>query len=83
MGVNRATPQVDKMLCTLCGLCVEACPCHAVKLEESGPVFACPQGCMGTHDCCCRCEDICPTGAISFDFEIVLADAESKEEGRG
>ena len=72
---NPAMPQLDEHLCTLCGLCVEACPCHAVELGERGPVFACPEACLHasaeTCDCCCLCEEVCPTGAITCAFEIV------------
>ena len=76
---NPAMPQLDEHLCTLCGLCVEACPCHAIELGEKGPVFNCPQGCVDGSACtgdagCCLylCEDVCPTGAISCGFEIVM-----------
>ncbi|MEE9616519.1 MAG: 4Fe-4S binding protein [Anaerolineae bacterium] len=75
MNGTWALPQVDETRCTLCGLCVEACSCHAVELEERGPVFACPEACLHTRaeacDCCCLCEEVCPTGAITCAFEIV------------
>ena len=77
-------PRVDETLCTLCGLCVEACPCHAVELGEAGPIFSCPEVCpladrqadrLGN---CCLCEEVCPTGAITCTFEIVVeADQDS------
>jgi ferredoxin len=71
----RALPQVDENLCTLCGLCVEACPCHAVKLEGQGLVFNCEEARRRVHadecDCWCLCEEVCPTGALSCAFEIV------------
>jgi formate hydrogenlyase subunit 6/NADH:ubiquinone oxidoreductase subunit I len=67
-------PQLDETLCNLCGLCVEACPCHAVKLGEWGPIFDCPEVCPETArpELCCLCEEICPTGAITCAFDIVL-----------
>ena len=68
MNETWTLPQIDETRCTLCGLCVEACPCHAVKLGERGPVFTCPE----TIDCCCLCEEVCPTSAITCAFEIVL-----------
>jgi formate hydrogenlyase subunit 6/NADH:ubiquinone oxidoreductase subunit I len=80
-----ALPQVDQTLCTLCGLCVEACPCHAVKLGEQGLVFTCPESCpchcTGTEapDCICLCEEVCPTGAITCAFEIVLETDQGRE----
>lgn len=78
MNTTCALPQVDEIRCTLCGLCVEACPCHAVKLEEQRLVFTCPESCPHTSTgdevlgCSCLCEEVCPTGAISYPFEIVL-----------
>lgn len=77
MNTTWALPQVDETRCTLCGLCVEACPCHAVKLGERGPIFTCPETCLPLHtgteafDCRFLCEEVCPTGAIICAFEIV------------
>ena len=79
MDRKRVLPQVDEALCTLCGLCVEACPCHAVELGERGPVFSCPVSCTGVCENCCLCEDACPTGAITWAFQIVL---EAPERGQ-
>jgi len=45
MSKTWTLPQVDETRCTLCGLCVEACLCHAVKLGERGPVFTCQEAC--------------------------------------
>lgn len=75
-------PQLDESLCNLCGLCVEACPCHAVELGERGPIFDCPEVCLGTEglEGCCLCEEVCPTGAITCAFEIVL-EAEDVKHG--
>ena len=72
MDRKQALPQVDETLCTLCGLCVEACPCHAVELGERGPIFICPRACVEACEGCCLCEDACPTGAITCAFQIVL-----------
>ncbi len=75
MNRTWALPQVDETRCTLCGLCVEACSCQAVQLGERGPIFACPEACLRTRaeacDCCCLCEEVCPTSAITCAFEIV------------
>jgi formate hydrogenlyase subunit 6/NADH:ubiquinone oxidoreductase subunit I len=78
MTTTWALPKVDETRCTLCGLCVDACPCHAVKLGERGPVFTCPEACSHTPTCaeapdyCCLCEEVCPTSAITCAFEIIL-----------
>jgi formate hydrogenlyase subunit 6/NADH:ubiquinone oxidoreductase subunit I len=85
MDKTWALPQVDETLCTLCGLCVEACPCQAVELGEQGPVFTCPESCPHTPtcaetlECSCLCEEVCPTGAISCAFEIVLETDQDRE----
>jgi len=78
MNTMWVLPQVAEARCSLCGLCVEACPCHAVKLGELGPIFSCPEVCLCLRtgdkacDCCCLCEEVCPTGAITCAFGIVL-----------
>ena len=78
MNTTWGSPQIDETRCTLCGLCVEACTCHAIEMGEHGPVFACPEACphhcpgTETPDCRCLCEEVCPTGAITCAFEIVL-----------
>lgn len=76
---HHAIPRVDDALCNLCGLCVEACPCGALTLGDTGPVFDClrsgPEREMACWDTCegClyQCEEVCPTGAISCEFSIV------------
>ena len=78
-------PRVSEKLCTLCGLCVEACACDGVRLGDAGPVFTCHETDDDTVvsddsvDCACPCEDACPTGAIAWPFEIVL---KADEAGR-
>ena len=85
MNTTWALPQVDETRCTLCGLCVEACPCHAIELGEQGPIFACPEACPHTPtcaeapECSCLCEEVCPTGAISCPFEIVFETDQDRE----
>jgi formate hydrogenlyase subunit 6/NADH:ubiquinone oxidoreductase subunit I len=84
MNTMWALPQIDESRCTLCGLCVEACPCQAVKLGEQGPVFACPEACpchgldAEAPACRCLCEEVCPTGAITCAFEIVFETDQSR-----
>jgi formate hydrogenlyase subunit 6/NADH:ubiquinone oxidoreductase subunit I len=77
MNSNPPLPQVDRELCTLCGLCVDACPCHAIEMTDGGPVFHCGESCAMEHDCpagdCwCLCQEACPEGAIDCPFEIVF-----------
>ena len=74
--MGMTVPKLDEERCTLCGLCVEACGCHAVELRDDGPVFTCLEAGSRAEaearDCDCLCEEVCPTGAISWPFEIVL-----------
>lgn len=63
--------------CTGCGLCVEACPCGAVHLDEAGlPVFDCAACCTGAAHCVarrggfCPCQAVCDAGAIELAFTI-------------
>ena len=78
MVVIPTQPRLDNARCTLCGLCVRACPCHAIELTERGLVFHCPTACAAGHpcpqggDCWCACEEACPEGAIECAFEIVV-----------
>lgn len=71
-------PVVNMVCCTRCGLCVEACPCHAVQLTENELVFSCSEQChrgeTEGQDCggWCLCEEACPNGAIDCTFDIVL-----------
>lgn len=56
------TISIDKELCTLCGLCTEACPYGGISLDEqSGEVFVCDL-CGGDP----ACVKWCPTNAIQY-----------------
>ncbi len=85
--MERIMPQLNEQLCSQCGLCVSACPCGSVKLDEGGARFSCPETCAtseaGTCDCGCLCEEVCPTGAISVAFEIVLGEDDEPKTTRG
>ena len=62
-----AIPEINLLLCSRCGTCVEQCPTGAVDMGPEGPVIARPADC--TY--CVLCEAICPQQAITCAFEIV------------
>lgn len=74
-------PVVDRELCDRCGLCVEGCPCHAIEMTRDGPVFHCSEECVNSSACAAGCsmlcEEVCPVGAISCGFEIVMGDGDA------
>lgn len=68
---------VDEARCDRCGLCVEACLCSSVEMEEHGPTFHCPESCSSSAQaacpsCGCLCEEVCHSGAITCKFTIVM-----------
>jgi Fe-S-cluster-containing hydrogenase component 2 len=68
---------VDVGRCTLCGLCVVACPCHSAEMGEHGPVFHCTDACAKepTPGCSvCMCEEVCPTGVLTCRVQIVASE---------
>jgi len=85
--MDRTMPRLNEQLCSRCGLCISACPCGSVELAEERVVFACPEACKSKPnaacDCGCVCEEVCPTGAISVAFEIVLGEEQQPKTSRG
>lgn len=61
-------PQIDTARCIGCELCVKLCPHHVLMLLHNIAIVAWPHGCEYTG----ACQEICPTGAISLVFEIVV-----------
>ncbi len=64
-------PLIDRNKCNGCGLCLGVCLCGALVLVDNCIAV------IETEDChwCTECEAICPTGAISCPFEIVIEDS--------
>ena len=85
--MDKSLPQLDKQLCNRCGLCIDVCPCGSVELQEKSVLFTCPETCASetttTCDCGCLCEEVCPTGAISVAFEIVLGEGGKAKTTKG
>jgi NAD-dependent dihydropyrimidine dehydrogenase PreA subunit len=63
---DRPTPIIDLALCDGCGLCVRACPSHALALEQGKAIVARPDACQYDG----YCELICPVQAINRPFLI-------------
>ncbi len=61
-------PVIDREKCDNCGLCIGVCACNALVLINN-VVTA-----IDSEDCgwCLQCEIVCPTGAITCPFEIVI-----------
>lgn len=61
-------PLVVPEKCNGCGLCISICSCKGLVLVNNVITV------LETIDCdwCTMCEAICPTGAISCPFEIVV-----------
>ena len=74
--MSKMLPQIDQELCTRCGLCVEACGCGSLEMGAKGPTLRCADDssvtCPEDIDCRVLCEEVCPTGALQCEFEIVL-----------
>lgn len=61
-------PSFDSEKCNLCGLCTTVCECHRFILADGKLTMS------ETVECqwCQQCELVCPTGAITFPFEVVI-----------
>ncbi len=61
-------PTIYREKCNGCGLCISVCRCGALVLIDNTVTI------IETKRCgwCTECEIICPTGAISCPFEIII-----------
>ena len=53
--------------CNQCNLCVENCPTNSIDFSESPPIF------RPNYARCWFCEQICPQGAIEYNWEPAAA----------
>ena len=73
---QRPVPVIDTTLCNGCGLCVRACPHHALEMEGSHARVARPEACDYTGNC----ERICPKGAVQLYYAIIRPGEVSERE---
>ena len=61
-------PVINQDICKGCGLCVSVCACNALVLTANVVTI------IETTACgwCLQCETVCPTGAITCSFEIII-----------
>jgi MinD superfamily P-loop ATPase len=66
-------PVIHQDKCNGCGLCISVCLCNSLVLSENVISF------VRKGDCgwCTWCEAVCPTGAISCPFEIVVEERQA------
>lgn len=65
-------PIIDVDKCQGCGLCVSVCACGALILVSGKATFLRKEGCSDCTKWCTLCEAVCPNGAISCPFEIII-----------
>ena len=66
-------PVIDREKCDGCGLCVSICHGSILVLVDNVVTVIENKKCSSCNCWCTQCELICPTGAISCPFEIVIA----------
>jgi nitroreductase/NAD-dependent dihydropyrimidine dehydrogenase PreA subunit len=52
--------EVDRELCTMCGICAEICPRGIIALGQESPEITAPEQCMA----CGHCVAVCPAAAL-------------------
>jgi len=65
-------PVIDKDKCNGCGLCVSVCSCKILVLNGNVVSVVAEKKCSTCTKWCGQCEIVCPTGAITCPFEIVI-----------
>ena len=65
-------PKIDQEKCDGCGLCISVCSCNILVLVENVISVVQKAECRQCIHWCTLCEDVCPTGALTCAFEIVI-----------
>lgn len=86
ISIKDGVAVIDKEKCTACGMCVNACPKHVIKIlpekaerivlcssKQKGAVVtkACRVGCIG----CGLCAKVCPSEAITIEDNLAVIDS--------
>jgi MinD superfamily P-loop ATPase len=67
-------PVIDAAKCDRCGLCIGICKCGILIMEDNNVKVVSAAECGRCTKWCNACELVCPTGAITCPFEVVLED---------
>lgn len=65
-----ALPEIAAPRCTACGSCIEICHVEALAMVGQVAAVTSPDRC----DYCTECELVCPEGAITCAFELIIED---------
>ena len=65
------TPEIDRVKCDGCGLCVEVCACQRLVLVDNVVEVKGRTGCCQCCKWCTMCEMVCPVGAIQCPFDVI------------
>ncbi|MGI6374899.1 MAG: ATP-binding protein [Anaerolineae bacterium] len=72
-------PEIDRELCNLCGRCISECPTSAARWVQGRPEIVRALDCVY----CGICEDVCPQGAVTLVFEIIMPAGASTNRRNG
>ncbi|MFC2010028.1 ATP-binding protein [Chloroflexota bacterium] len=63
---------IEPEKCDGCGLCIGVCSCNILVLVDNVITIVRKKDCGGCARWCAQCEAVCPNGAITCPFEVVV-----------